>query len=100
MPNPVATTVAERLSYLDKVKAEARQFAAKIKHERRDFRRTRPVAVLMVQEGTGARYSEERLRKSGCPYIIVGKVPLYRDEDLQNLVKGILDRALKRGDAA
>ena len=66
-------TVAERLSYLDKVKAEARQFAAKIKHERRDYRRTRPVAVLMIQEGTGARYSEERLPKSGCPYIVVAR---------------------------
>ena len=49
MPIPAEPTVAERLSYIDQVKVEARQFAAKIKHKYRDYRRTRSVAVLMVQ---------------------------------------------------
>jgi hypothetical protein len=100
MSNAAEPTVAERLSYLDRIEAEARRFAAKIKHKNREYRRTRLVAALMVAEGTGAPYSEEQLRKSGCRYIAVGRVPLYSDEDLQNLVKCILDRALKRGCAA
>jgi hypothetical protein len=93
-------TVTESLSYLDRVKVEARQFASRIKHPRREYCRTRTVAVLMVKEGTGAPYSDERLRKSGCHYLKVGRVPLYRDADLAALVKSILDRALERGDAA
>jgi hypothetical protein len=98
MPATAEPTVAQRLSYIDKVKVEARQFAAKIEHKNRKYRRTRPVAVLMVQEAINAPYSEERLRKSGCHYISVDRVPLYRDEDLAKLVKSILDRALKRGE--
>jgi hypothetical protein len=89
-------TVAERLSYIDRVKGEARRFADKIEHKYRKYRRTRSVAVLMVQEATGAPYSEEQLRKSGCSYISVRRTPLYSDEDLANLAKSILDRALKR----
>jgi hypothetical protein len=100
MPISAEPTVAERLSYVDRLKAEARQFASRIKHPRRKYCRTRTVAVLMVKEGTGASYSEERLRKSGCLYLKVGREPLYCDEDLADLVRSILDRALKRGDAA
>jgi hypothetical protein len=93
-------TIAERLTGLDKLKAEARQFAAKIKHKNREYRRTRLVAALMVAEGIGFSYSEERLRKSGCRYITIGKTPLYRDADLHDLVKLILDRALTHDRAA
>jgi hypothetical protein len=99
MPATAEPTVAERLSYIDKVKVEARRFADKIEHKNRKYRRTRSVAVLMVQEGINAPYSEERLRKSGCSYISVDRVPLYCDEDLRNLVESILDRALKKGSA-
>jgi hypothetical protein len=101
MPTAAAeSTVAERLSYIDRVKAEARQFANKIEHKNPKYRRTRSVAVLMVQEATGAPYSEEQLRKSGCPYIRVRRTPLYSDAHLQNLVKSILDDALKYGNDA
>ena len=59
-------TVAERLAYVDRLKAEARQFADKIKHRNREYRRTRAMAALMVAEAIGVPYSEEKLRKSGA----------------------------------
>jgi hypothetical protein len=94
------STVAERLAYADRIQAEARLFAAKIKHKNREYRRTRLMAAMLVSEAIGTDYSEEQLRKSGCLYIRVGKVPLYRDADLQELSESILDRALKRGHGA
>ena len=90
-------TVADRLSYVDRLKAEARQFAAKIKHRNREYRRTRAMAALMVAEAIGVPYSEEKLRKSGCPYMRIDGTPAYRDADLHALAESILDRALKRG---
>lgn len=90
-------TVAERLAYVDRLKAEARQFADKIKHRNREYRRTRAMAALMVAEAIGVPYSEEKLRKSGCPYLSVDGTPAYRDPDLHKLAESILDRALKRG---
>jgi hypothetical protein len=100
MPPNVEPTVAERLSAFDKVKAEAQRFADKIKHRNREYRRTRAMAALMVAEAIGVPYSEEKLRKSGCPYLGVDRTPLYRDPDLHALAESILNRALKRGDAA
>ena len=97
MPPPTEPTVAERLSYVDRLKAEARQFAAKIKHRNREYRRTRSEAAMMVAETIGAPFSEEKLRKSGCEYLSVDGTPLYRDLDLEALSQSILDRALKRG---
>jgi hypothetical protein len=99
MPPNAEPTVAERLSAFDKVKAEAQRFADKIKHRRREYRRTRAMAALMIAETIGAPYSDEKLRKSGCPYISVDGTPLYRDSDLHALAEGILDRALERGQA-
>ena len=97
MPPHTEPTVAERLSYVDRLKAEARQFAAKIKHRNREYRRTRAMAALMVAEAIGVPFSEEKLRKSGCPYLSVDGTPAYRDPDLHALAQSILDRALKRG---
>jgi hypothetical protein len=97
MPPNAEPTVVERLSAFDKVKAEARQFAAKIKHKNREYRRTRAMAALMVAETIGAPFSEEKLRKSGCEYLSVDGTPLYRDPDLYALAENILDRALRRG---
>ena len=93
-------TVTERLASLEGIKAEAARFAAKIKHKNREYKRTRLMAAMMISEAIGADYSEEQLRKSGCPYIRVRRTPLYRDGDLQNLAEGILDGALKQGTAA
>jgi hypothetical protein len=97
MPPNTEPTVADRLSYVDRLKAEARQFAARIKHKNREYRRTRSEAAMMVAEAIGAPFSEEKLRKSGCEYLSVDGTPLYRDLDLEALSEGILDRALKRG---
>jgi hypothetical protein len=97
MPPHTEPTVAERLSYVDRLKAEARQFAARIKHKNREYRRTRSEAAMMVAETIGAPFSEEKLRKSGCEYLSVDGTPLYRDPDLEALSESILDRALKRG---
>jgi hypothetical protein len=100
MPPNIEPTVAERLSYVDRLKAEARQFAAKIKHKNREYRRTRSEAAMMVAEAINAPYSEEKLRKSGCGYLRVDGAPRYRDPDLYALAEEILDRALKRGGAS
>jgi hypothetical protein len=100
MSTAAEPTVAERLSAFDKVRAETQRFADKIKHKNREYRRTRAMAALMVAEAVGANYSDEKLRKSGCPYLSVDGTPLYRDQDLRALAESILDRALKRGDAA
>ena len=97
MPPNTEPTVAERLSAFDKVKAEAQRFADKIKHRRREYRRTRAMAALMVAEAIGTPFSEEKLRKSRCAYLSVDGTPLYRDPDLHALAEGILDRALDRG---
>jgi hypothetical protein len=97
MPATAEPTVAERLSYVDKLKAEARRFADKLKHRNREYRRTRSEAALMVGEAIGVPCSEEKLRKSGCEYLSVDGTPLYRDTDLHALAEGILERALKRG---
>ena len=97
MPIAAEPTVAERLTYVDKLKAEARQFAARIKHKNREYRRTRSEAALMVAETIGTPFSEEKLRKSECEYLSVDGTPLYRDPDLEALSESILDRALKRG---
>jgi hypothetical protein len=97
MPPNAEPTVAERLSYVDKLKAEARQFAAKIKHRNREYRRTRAEAALMIEEAIGVPFSPEKLRKSGCPYMSIDGTPAYRDPDLYAEAASILDRALKRG---
>jgi hypothetical protein len=89
-------TVADRLSAFEKVKAETQRFADKIKHRNREYRRTRAMAALMVARAIGVDYSEEKLRKSGCPYLRIDGTPAYRDRDLQVLAEAILDRALKR----
>ena len=96
---PAEPTVAERLASLDGIKAEAERFAAKINHKNREYKRTRLMAAMMISEAIGADYSEEQLRKSGCPYIRVRRTPLYRDGDLQNLAVEILEGALKKGNA-
>jgi hypothetical protein len=97
MPANAEPTVAERLSALDKVKAETQRFADRIKHEKREYRRTRAMAALMVAQAIGVDYSEEKLRKSGCPYLSLDGTPAYRDRDLRALAESILDRALIRG---
>ena len=97
MPASAEPTVVERLSWVDRLKAEARQFAAKIRHENREYRRSRSEAALLVAEAIGVPYSSEKLRKSGCWYIRIDGTPAYRDADLQALSESILDRALKWG---
>jgi hypothetical protein len=97
MPANAEPTVAERLAILDKVKAETQRFADKIKHGNREYRRTRAMAALMVAQAIGVDYSDEKLRKSGCPYLSIDGTPAYRDRDLQALAESILDRALMRG---
>jgi hypothetical protein len=77
---PAELTVANRLASLDRVKAEAARFAAKIKHKNREYKRTRLMAAMMISEAIGADYSEEQLRKSGCPYIRVRRTPLTETE--------------------
>jgi hypothetical protein len=43
---------------------------------------SRDVAALIVAEITGAPYAESTLRRSSCPYRVVGRVALYSREDI------------------
>ena len=40
------------MSYVDRLKAEARQFAAKIKHRNREYRRTRAMGPVWLEHVT------------------------------------------------
>jgi hypothetical protein len=77
--------------------AAARRIADRVTHPNREYRHTRGTAALVVSEAIGVPYSEETLRKSGCPYISVAGHVLYADDDLIALATDILARAQKRG---
>jgi hypothetical protein len=80
----------------DKVAYEA--FAATVKSKNKKFTRRRRTAAAMVAEAIGADYSEESLRRSDCPFVVIHKVALYADQDLRELAAAILDSApIRRG---
>jgi hypothetical protein len=81
----------------DIVVAAARKIADRVTHPNRAYRHPRGTAALIVSEAINAPYSEETLRKTGCPYLSVAGRALYADDDLVELATDILAHAQKRG---
>lgn len=77
--------------------ADARKVADRVDHPNRKYRHPRGTAALIIREGIGVQYSEETLRKSPCPYLIVQGRALYADEDLIALAQDILAHGRKGG---
>ena len=82
----------------DRARFEA--FAETIKSENKKYIHRRRTAAAMVATAVGTDYSEELLRRSDCPFVVIHKVALYSEDDLRALAESILDSApLRRGAA-
>ena len=80
----------------DRARFEA--FAETIKSENKKYIHRRRTAAAMVATAVGTDYSEELLRRSDCPFVVIHKVALYSEDDLRALAERILDSApLRRG---
>ena len=78
----------------DKARYEA--FAATIKSRNKKFVHRRDDAAAMVKTAIGAPYSGELLRRSDCPYVVIGCVAFYAADDLRALAESILNNAVFR----
>jgi hypothetical protein len=78
----------------DKARYEA--FAATIKSRNKKFVHRRADAAAMVSAAITAPYSDELLRRSECPYVVISRVAYYAADDLRALAESILDNALIR----
>jgi hypothetical protein len=78
------------------IDVDVRQFADQFEAPNRKYRRTRGVAARMISEATSAPYSPEQLRRADCRYVLVGRTPLYADDDLAELARRILVNAKPR----
>ena len=86
----------QELAAADKARFEA--FAETIKSENKKYVHRRGTAAAMVAEAIKTDYSEESLRRSNCPFVVIHKVALYSEDDLRDLAERILDSAsLRRG---
>jgi hypothetical protein len=79
------------------IQIKAREVADRVTHPNRKYRHTREQAATIISEAINAPYSEETLRKNGCPYLSVAGHVLYSDDDLIELATDILARAQRRG---
>jgi hypothetical protein len=78
----------------DRARYEA--FAATIKSRNKKHVHRRGPAAAMVAAAIGAPYSDELLRRSACPFVVVSRVALYGEDDLRELAESILDNAIPR----
>jgi hypothetical protein len=75
---------------------EARAFADSVQSPKKKYRRTRDEAAVLLNEATNGRFTGDWLRRTDCPYVMIGKRAMYADDDLALLARHILDNALPR----
>jgi hypothetical protein len=80
----------------DKTRYEA--FAETVKSQNKKYVHRRGPAAAMVSTAIGAPYSEEQLRRTNCPFVVISRISYYAEDDLRELAESILDSApLRRG---
>jgi hypothetical protein len=82
------------LEAADRARFEA--FAETIKSKNRKYVHRRDPAAEMVSAAIGAPYSGELLRRSACPFVVIGRTAFYAEDDLRELAESILDNAIRR----
>jgi hypothetical protein len=75
----------------DKARYEA--FAATITSKNKKFVHRREPAAAMVSAAINGPYSGELLRRSDCPFVVIGRTAYYAEDDLRELAEFILDHA-------
>jgi hypothetical protein len=105
LPEGNAERGREIIAQLREIEAQDRAayeaFSSSVKSKNKKFIRRRRTAAAMVAEAIGADYSDESLRRSNCPFVVIHKVALYSDDDLRELAESILDSAtVRRGPPA
>jgi hypothetical protein len=76
--------------------ARYKAFAETVLSPNRKYQHRRDDAAAMVKAAINAPYSGELLRRSDCPYVVIGRVAFYAADDLRALAEGILNNAVSR----
>ena len=88
--------LAEVRKQTEEDEARHRAFAATVKSPNKKYVHRRDPAAAMVKAAISAPYSGELLRRSDCPYVVIGRVAFYAEDDLRALAESILNNVLPR----
>lgn len=88
--------LAEVRKQTEEDEARHRAFAATVQSPNKKYVHRRDDAAAMVSAAITAPYSDELLRRSDCPYVVISRVAYYAEDDLRALAESILDNALIR----
>jgi hypothetical protein len=74
------------------------RFAATVESPNKKYVYRVEAAAEMVAEAIGAPFGDQKLRHSGCPYVIKARIAYWAEDDLRKLAEEILNSApIRRG---